>query len=141
MDADLDGRALPDAGLGRDVRAKDVALLFADAATGAHSPALVSQGRIAAVISARPVERRQDALTLDALAWAQHATGAKAAKVKPSAVRSPKRKSMPSLAFDRCVLCDHGGRLPLEREVEEKPNHESAQVRADACVWQLLSRY
>jgi chromosome segregation protein len=29
---------------GRDVRAKDVALLFADAATGAHSPALVSQG-------------------------------------------------------------------------------------------------
>ncbi|MFN3475498.1 MAG: chromosome segregation SMC family protein, partial [Blastomonas sp.] len=44
---------------GRDVRAKDVALLFADAATGAHSPALVSQGRIAAVISARPSERRQ----------------------------------------------------------------------------------
>ena len=43
---------------GRDVRQKDVALLFADAATGAHSPALVSQGRIGAVISARPVERR-----------------------------------------------------------------------------------
>ncbi|WP_157082953.1 AAA family ATPase, partial [Sphingomonas asaccharolytica] len=43
---------------GRDVRAKDVALLFADAATGAHSPALVSQGRISAVISARPTERR-----------------------------------------------------------------------------------
>jgi chromosome segregation protein len=44
---------------GRDVRAKDVALLFADAATGAHSPALVSQGNISAIISARPVERRQ----------------------------------------------------------------------------------
>ena len=43
---------------GRDVRAKDVALLFADAATGAHSPALVSQGKIAAVIAARPQERR-----------------------------------------------------------------------------------
>ncbi|MDE2406219.1 MAG: AAA family ATPase, partial [Sphingomonadales bacterium] len=43
---------------GRDVRAKDVALTFADAATGAHSPALVSQGRIAAVIAARPAERR-----------------------------------------------------------------------------------
>ena len=43
---------------GRDVRAKDIALLFADAATGAHSPALVSQGRIAAVIAARPQERR-----------------------------------------------------------------------------------
>uniref|UniRef100_UPI0025F847B0 AAA family ATPase n=1 Tax=uncultured Sphingomonas sp. TaxID=158754 RepID=UPI0025F847B0 len=43
---------------GRDVRAKDVALLFADAATGAHSPALVSQGKIAQVISAKPTERR-----------------------------------------------------------------------------------
>jgi chromosome segregation protein len=43
---------------GKDVRAKDVALLFADAATGAHSPALVSQGRISAVIAARPTERR-----------------------------------------------------------------------------------
>ena len=43
---------------GRDARAKDVALVFADAATGAHSPALVSQGRIAAVIAAKPTERR-----------------------------------------------------------------------------------
>jgi chromosome segregation protein len=43
---------------GRDVRQKDVALVFADAATGAHSPALVSQGRIAAVIAAKPAERR-----------------------------------------------------------------------------------
>jgi len=43
---------------GRDVRAKDVALLFADAATGAHSPALVSQGKISQVISAKPTERR-----------------------------------------------------------------------------------
>ncbi len=44
---------------GRDVRAKDVALTFADAATGAHSPALVSQGKIAQVIAAKPSERRQ----------------------------------------------------------------------------------
>jgi chromosome segregation protein len=43
---------------GRDVRAKDVSLAFADAATGAHSPALVSQGRIGAIISAKPAERR-----------------------------------------------------------------------------------
>ena len=43
---------------GRDVRAKDVGLLFADAATGAHSPALVSQGKIGAVIAAKPVDRR-----------------------------------------------------------------------------------
>ena len=44
---------------GNDVRAKDVSLLFADAATGAHSPALVSQGKIGQVISAKPTDRRQ----------------------------------------------------------------------------------
>ncbi|MXP10075.1 chromosome segregation protein SMC [Pseudoblastomonas halimionae] len=44
---------------GKDVRAKDVALTFADAATGAHSPALVSQGKIAQVIAAKPTVRRQ----------------------------------------------------------------------------------
>jgi len=38
---------------GRDVRQRDVQLLFADAATGAHSPALVSQGRIAGRCSRR----------------------------------------------------------------------------------------
>ncbi len=43
---------------GRDVRARDAQLLFADAATGAHSPALVSQGKIGAVIAAKPAERR-----------------------------------------------------------------------------------
>lgn len=44
---------------GQDVRARDVALIFADAATGAHSPALVSQGKIAGIIAAKPQERRQ----------------------------------------------------------------------------------
>ena len=43
---------------GRDVRQRDVQLLFADNATGAHSPALVSQGRIGAIIAAKPGERR-----------------------------------------------------------------------------------
>ena len=43
---------------GREVRARDVQLLFADLATGAHSTAMVSQGRITAMIGAKPVERR-----------------------------------------------------------------------------------
>ena len=43
---------------GREVRARDVQLLFADSATGARSTAMVSQGRIGAVIAAKPVERR-----------------------------------------------------------------------------------
>lgn len=43
---------------GEEVRAKDVQLLFADAATGAHSPALVSQGKVSTFINAKPQERR-----------------------------------------------------------------------------------
>jgi chromosome segregation protein len=43
---------------GHAVRARDVQLLFADAATGAPSGAIVSQGRIGALIEAKPAERR-----------------------------------------------------------------------------------
>jgi chromosome segregation protein len=43
---------------GQEVRARDVQLLFADLATGAHSTALVSQGRVGALINAKAIERR-----------------------------------------------------------------------------------
>ncbi|MDX2144250.1 MAG: chromosome segregation protein SMC [Rhodospirillaceae bacterium] len=43
---------------GREVRARDVQLLFADVSTGARSTALVSQGRISGIISAKPQQRR-----------------------------------------------------------------------------------
>ena len=43
---------------GKDVRARDVQLLFADAATGARSNAMVSQGKIGALIGAKPIQRR-----------------------------------------------------------------------------------
>jgi chromosome segregation protein len=44
---------------GREVRARDVNVLFADASTGSRSPALVHQGRIGEIISARPEQRRR----------------------------------------------------------------------------------
>ncbi|MGR3291866.1 MAG: AAA family ATPase, partial [Paracoccaceae bacterium] len=43
----------------KDVRARDVQMLFADASTGAHSPALVRQGEISELINARPKARRR----------------------------------------------------------------------------------
>ncbi len=42
----------------REVRARDVQMLFADASTGSHSPALVRQGQIAELINAKPRARR-----------------------------------------------------------------------------------
>src|SRR5206468_6791203 len=43
---------------GKEVRARDVQLLFADASTGARSPALVRQGQIGEIINAKPQARR-----------------------------------------------------------------------------------
>ena len=44
---------------GREVRARDITVLFADASTGSRSPALVHQGRIGEIIQARPDQRRR----------------------------------------------------------------------------------
>src|SRR5207248_4215493 len=44
---------------GREVRARDVTVLFADASTGSRSPALVHQGRIGEIIQAKPEQRRR----------------------------------------------------------------------------------
>ena len=44
---------------GREVRARDVQIVFADASTGARSPALVHQGRIGEIIQAKPEQRRR----------------------------------------------------------------------------------
>ena len=43
---------------GKEVRAKDVQILFADLSTGPHSPSMVSQGRVGALITAKPTDRR-----------------------------------------------------------------------------------
>ena len=45
--------------LGKDARARDVQMLFADASTGAHSPALVRQGQISELVNAKPKARRR----------------------------------------------------------------------------------
>ncbi|MGE4328310.1 MAG: AAA family ATPase, partial [Pseudodonghicola sp.] len=44
---------------GKDVRARDIQMLFADASTGAHSPSLVRQGQISELINAKPTARRR----------------------------------------------------------------------------------
>ena len=42
----------------KEVRARDAQTFFADLSTGAHSPSLISQGRIGQLVIAKPVERR-----------------------------------------------------------------------------------
>jgi len=42
----------------KEVRARDVQMFFADLSTGAHSPSMISQGRIGALVTAKPADRR-----------------------------------------------------------------------------------
>ncbi|MDC1146399.1 AAA family ATPase [Candidatus Pelagibacter sp.] len=42
----------------KEVRARDAQMLFADLSTGAHSPSMISQGRIGALVTAKPTDRR-----------------------------------------------------------------------------------
>ena len=42
----------------KEVRAKDAQMFFADLSTGAHSPSIISQGRIGSLVTAKPVDRR-----------------------------------------------------------------------------------
>ena len=42
----------------KEVRARDTQMFFADLSTGAHSPSMISQGRIGALVTAKPTDRR-----------------------------------------------------------------------------------
>ena len=42
----------------KEVRARDVQMFFADLSTGAHSPSMISQGRIGSLVTAKPTDRR-----------------------------------------------------------------------------------
>lgn len=108
---------------GRDVRAKDVSLIFADAATGAHSPALVSQGRIAAAISAKPTERRQ---------MLEEAAGISGLHVRRKDAEQKLRAAETNLARLEDILADQDARaahLQKQARAAERYKKLSEQIR------------
>ncbi|MFT3964424.1 MAG: AAA family ATPase [Sphingobium sp.] len=119
---------------GRDVRAKDVALLFADAATGAHSPALVSQGRIAAVIAARPHERR---------AMLEEAAGIAGLHVRRKDAEQKLRATEANLARLAEIMADMESRIvSLRRQARAAEKYRDLSARiALAEARALFARY
>ncbi|MBV9931641.1 MAG: AAA family ATPase [Alphaproteobacteria bacterium] len=108
---------------GRDVRAKDVALLFADAATGAHSPALVSQGKISQVIAAKPTERRM---------MLEEAAGISGLHVRRKDAEQKLRATEANLARLDEVLADmemRAGALRRQAKAAERYRKLSDQIR------------
>jgi len=108
---------------GRDVRAKDVGLLFADAATGAHSPALVSQGKIGAVIAAKPADRR---------AMLEEAAGIAGLHVRRKDAEGKLRATEANLAKLDEIIADQDARaatLKRQARAAERYRLISSQIR------------
>ncbi len=115
---------------GRDVRAKDVALTFADAATGAHSPALVSQGKIAQVIAARPAERR---------AMLEEAAGIAGLHVRRKDAESKLRAAEANLARLEDLMAGLDAQIAsLKRQAKQAERYTELTNRIQAAEARLL---
>jgi chromosome segregation protein len=109
---------------GREVRARDVQLLFADASTGANSPALVRQGQISELIAAKPQNRRrilEEAAGVSGLHTRRHE-----AELRVSAAET----NLARLDDITRELDSTLGRLRREARQAEKYKRLSAEIRA-----------
>ncbi len=119
---------------GKEVRARDVQMLFADASSGAHSPSLVRQGQIGELISAKPKARRrilEEAAGISGLYARRHE-----AELKLNAAET-------NLARVEDVIQQLDGRLStLERQARQARRYReiSAQLR-DAEAMLLFLRW
>ncbi len=143
---------------GKDVRARDVQLLFADAATGSRSQALVQQGRIGEIISAKPQDRRrilEDAAGIAGLHGRRHEAelrlkqaeanlerlrdvlgqlGAQLANLRKQARQAQRYKEI-SAELRRCEAIQH--HLHWKTASDQVSAEEAAQLEATRVVGQL----
>jgi chromosome segregation protein len=143
---------------GKDVRARDVQLLFADAATGARSQALVQQGRIGEIISAKPQDRRrilEDAAGIAGLHGRRHEAelrlkqaeanlerlrdvlgqiGAQLANLRKQARQAQRYKEI-SAELRKCEAIQH--HLQWTAASVQVQTEEAAQLEATRLVGQL----
>ena len=143
---------------GKDVRARDVQLLFADAATGSRSQALVQQGRIGEIISAKPQDRRrilEDAAGIAGLHGRRHEAelrlkqaetnlerlrdvlgqlGTQLANLRKQARQAQRYKEI-SAELHRCEGIQH--HLHWRGASEQVAAEEAAQLEATRVVGQL----
>jgi chromosome segregation protein len=125
----------PRCGLGlslqrKDVRARDVQMLFADASTGSHSPALVRQGQISELINAKPKARRrvlEEAAGISGLYARRHEAELKLAGTEQNLTRVD--DVLEQLAQQLSVLTRQAKQAARYREIGRP-----CAVRGDAAV-------
>ena len=106
---------------GKDVRARDVQMLFADASTGAHSPALVRQGQISELINAKPKARRrvlEEAAGISGLYARRHEAELKLAATEQNLLRVD--DVLEQLAQQLSVLTRQARQAARYREIGEE---------------------
>jgi chromosome segregation protein len=105
----------------RDVRARDVQMLFADASTGSHSPALVRQGQISELINAKPKARRrvlEEAAGISGLYARRHEAELKLAGTEQNLLRVD--DVLEQLAQQLSVLTRQAKQAARYREISEE---------------------
>ncbi|MGL4236028.1 chromosome segregation protein SMC [Tabrizicola sp.] len=105
----------------KEVRARDVQMLFADASTGSHSPALVRQGQISELINAKPKARRrvlEEAAGISGLYARRHEAELKLAGTEANLLRVD--DVLESLAQQLSVLIRQAKQAARYRELSEE---------------------
>lgn len=117
---------------GREVRARDVHLLFADAASGARSAAMVTQGQVSQLIAAKPVERR---------ALLEEAAGIVGLHARRHEAEQRLQAAEANLArLDDVLATLEAQRAQLQRQAKQAGRYRtlSAQIRTlEATIWWL----
>jgi chromosome segregation protein len=105
----------------KEVRARDVQMLFADASTGSHSPALVRQGQISELINAKPKARRrvlEEAAGISGLYARRHEAELKLAGTEANLLRVD--DVLEQLAQQLSVLTRQAKQAARYREISEE---------------------
>ena len=117
---------------GREVRARDVQLLFADASTGANSPALVRQGQISELIAAKPQNRRrilEEAAGVTGLYGRRHEAELRVAATDANLAR-----------LDDVAREIESGLARLRREARQAARYKALAAEIRALQGELLKR-
>ena len=136
---------------GKDVRARDVQMLFADASTGAQSPALVRQGQISELINAKPKNRRrilEEAAGISGLYQRRHEAELKLKSAETNLARVD--DVIEQLASQLAQLMRQARQAARYREIGEQLRHaaslllfkrwsdaDQARATADAALTEL----
>ena len=114
---------------GKEVRAKDAQTFFADLSTGAHSPSMISQGRIGMIVTAKPSERKsvlEEAAGISGIHMRRHEAETRLNAAENNLKRADELKRQQEKQFDN--LKKQAEEATKYREISEKIKSSEAAL-------------